>query len=712
MSSRSAVKRPRRPPRAYANWGRRTLIAAILGLVLGAGAAAPAGDTLLRMSIDFLLPLRHYLYGPLFAPAQSDVVTIVIDEETYGTAPFSDTPKVAWTPHLADIIDAVTEAGATVIGLDLVYPTSLDRTGLLRGYDRPLLKALFKAGRRGRLVLGEFRLSAQPVSPYLGQIRAVGGRRHVRLLNFVLDTDEVVRRYPRQFTLEDGATVPSFGVELATRAGAQTPDGDFLINFNTAPNPVPIYGFADIWACARAGNADYFARHFKGKVVLIGAALDVEDRSISARRFLPNRFDSSDQPRCALKARPARFAKIVDRLSVPGIFIHAAAINTLVQGRPLAPLNRTGIFTFVGASIFTMVLFYFLLPPAFGLLAGVGILAGGTWLATGVFADGVVTPLVSLAFAAIAAFSFTYAYRFVVEDKAKRQIKHAFRHFLAPELVEKLASDSSALVLGGESKVVTVFFSDIAGFTTISEAMKDDPQTLVEILNRYLTVMTTEIDRHGGYVDKFIGDAVMAVWGAPLDDADDRRHAVDAAIDCQAALARFNREVIGPEYGLDPIGTRIGVNTGQAVVGNMGSETRLNYTVTGDMVNLAARLEGANKVFGTRIMIGEETARGLAASHLLRRLDRLVVQGKTLPVKVFEVVGRRGEVTEDEIAQVAAFHAALALYYRRRFQAARDAFQALADRDSAAKLYVERCRQYIEAPPSAPWNRAFVMTSK
>jgi len=664
------------------------------------------------MSIDFLLPMRHYLYGPLYTPAQSAVATIVIDEETYGTAPFSGTPKVAWTPHLADVISAVAEAGAKVIGLDLVYPTSLDRSELLRGYDRPLLKALVKAGRQGRLVLGEFRLSAEPVSPYRGQIIAVGGRRNVRLLNFMLDTDEVVRRYPQHFTLEDGTTVPSFGVELATRAGARPPAGDFLINFNTAPNPVPIYSFADIWACARAGKTEYFARHFRDKVVLIGASLDVEDRSISARRFMRNRFDSTETPRCALEAQPARFAKIIDRLSIPGIFTHAAAINTMVQGLKLAPLDRHGIFAFVSASIFAMVLLYFLLPPAFGLLAGSAIVAADAWLATGAFANGIVPPLVPLAFAAIAAFTFTYAYRFVVEDRAKRQIKHAFRHFLAPELVEKLANDSSALVLGGESRLVTVFFSDIAGFTSISEAMKDEPETLVDILNRYLTVMTTEIERHGGYVDKFIGDAVMAVWGAPLDDPEARRHAVDAALDCQAALARFNRDVVAAEYGLKAIGTRIGINTGQAIVGNMGSETRLNYTITGDMVNLAARLEAANKTFGTRIMIGEDTADGLAESHLLRRLDRLIVQGKTLPVKVFEVIARRGEAAAEDIAHVDEFHSALALYYRRRFAAARDAFAAMADRDPAARLYADRCAHYIETPPPPRWNRAFEMTSK
>ncbi len=172
------------------------LIALGFGVALGSGVAAPPADFLGRLSIDLLLPLRHYFYGPLFASNESAVAAIVIDEETYKTPPFSDTPKVAWTPHLADIISAVADAGAKVIGLDLIYPTSLDRKGLLRGYDRPLLRALVNAGRQGKLVLGELRLSQQPVSPYRGQIAAVGGSRNVRLLNFLLDIDEIVRRYP------------------------------------------------------------------------------------------------------------------------------------------------------------------------------------------------------------------------------------------------------------------------------------------------------------------------------------------------------------------------------------------------------------------------------------------------------------------------------------------------------------------------------------
>ncbi len=187
---------------------------------------------------------------------------------------------------------------------------------------------------------------------------------------------------------------------------------------------------------------------------------------------------------------------------------------------------------------------------------------------------------------------------------------------------------------------------------------------------------------------------------------------LDAALDCFAGLERFNTDVVAAQYGLPAIGTRIGINTGPAVVGNMGSQTRLNYTITGDIVNLAARLEGANKVFGTSIMIGETTARGLWKSHLMRRLDRLIVKGKTMPVKVFEVIARHGEASEKDMALAGDFHRALGLYYRRRFTAARDAFAAMAADDPAAKVYIDRCEHYIASPPPAPWDRTFVMSGK
>jgi len=695
-------------------WRRRLAVAAALALLSGGLILLPPADFLLRLGIDALLPLRHWLHGPLFAPSESDVVVVAIDEQSYRAEPFRNTPKVAWTPHIARVLEMVTEAGPKAVGFDVIYPTSLDRPELLRGYDRPFLLALRKAADRELIVLGQARLSSETIQPYPGQIAAIKGRDNLRTLNLMVDPDDVVRGYFRAFGNEGGGETPSFGAELARRAGAALPADDFLINFNTVPGDIPIYSMVDLWTCAGEGAAAYFARHFRGKIVIFGEALDLEDRFVSSKRLaMTARADAAAQPeRCRVAAEPERFGALGDRRSMPGVLIHAAAINTLTKDLHLAPLPKAAQFAAVTSSVLLLAVLFFMLKPGAGLAAAGAVLAAELVLAVNAFAAGVVVPIAMLAVTAALAYSLTYAYRFVVEDKERRWIQHAFRHYLAPVLVDRLAADPEALRLGGEKRRVTVFFSDIAGFTTISEGLRDQPDRLVEILNKYLTVMTEAVEARGGYVDKYIGDAVMAIWNAPLDDDQSERHGVEAALDCLAALERFNAEVVEREYGMKPIGTRIGLNTGMAVVGNMGSKARLNYTVTGDTVNLAARLEGANKEYGSNIMISEDVASGLGGEFTLRRLDRLVVKGKREPVTVFEVFGRRSDAGAALLERIAAFHAALALYDARDFAAAGRAFAALAASDPAAEMYAEWCRHYQAAPPPADWNGAFEMKTK
>ncbi len=715
VSSLSAPSESRRPGwRALSrNWRLRLAVAAGLALVGGTVSLAPASALLQRMGIDVLLALRHAVYGPLFPPAASDAVVVAIDEQSYRTEPFRNTPKVAWTPHIARVLDAIDAVDPKAIGFDVIYPTSLDRPELLRGYDRPFLLALRRAADKGRLVLGAARLSAEAVEPYPGQVAAAKGRANLRLLNLSVDPDDVVRSYFHAFADEAGGQMPSFGVELARRAGAEPPADDFLVNFNTGPGDIPVYSMVDLLACAAEADTGYFARRFQGKIVLFGEVLDLEDRFLSAKRLaMTTRADAHAAPeRCRIAAEPARFGTLGDRRTIPGVLIHAAAINTVTKGLYLAPLSGTASFVVVGGSVLVLALLFFLVKPAIGLVIGAAVLAIEIGMAVVDFAAGGVVPIALLAITGFLAYAVVYAYRFIVEDRERRWIQHAFRHYLAPVLVERLAADPAALRLGGEKRRVTVFFSDIAGFTSISERLHDRPERLVEILNKYLTVMTEAVEARGGYVDKYIGDAVMAIWNAPLDDPLADRHAVEAGLDCLAALDRFNAEVVVGEYDMTPIGTRIGIHAGIAVVGNMGSRARLNYTATGDTVNLAARLEGANKEYGSRIMISEDVAVSLDSGFLLRRLDRLVVKGKKQPVAVFEVVGRRDRASEIE-PRVQAFHAALDVYDRRDFASAATAFDALSAIDPAAAVYAARCRHYLSELPPADWNGAFTMKTK
>jgi adenylate cyclase len=693
---------------------RRLLVAVLLGLIAGAVSSLPAARTFDLRGVDFLLPLRHWAYGPLFPPAKSDAVVVAIDEQTYKTEPFTNTPKVAWTPYLAEVLGAVDAAGPKAIGIDMILPTTLDRPELLLGYDRPFLLALRSAADHNHVVMGQTRLSGEVLGPYPGQVLAVRGQDNIRTITLKLDKDDVVRSYWRAFPNEGGGETPSFGVELAARAGTKPPKTDFIINYNTGPGDVPVYSVGDLFACSQAGRADYFKRAFAGKVVLFAETLDVEDRFRGAKRLEWNEGASARAaPRpCAIAAEPGRFAAGLQRRSMPGVMIHAAAINTLTKNIALHETPAGSVFLVVAAATAFLSILFLFLPPVTGV--SLGLVTLGLELVGAVVAleDRVVAPMPSLLTTAVLAYSLIYAYRFVVEDREKRWVQHAFRHYLAPALVDQLMENPDALKLGGDKRWITVMFTDIAGFTTISETLKDTPEKLIELMNRYLTLMSGIVARHDGYVDKFIGDAVMAVWGAPVQVEDAEKKAVETALDCQEALVAFNRDVVGDYLPSGKLGTRIGISSGFAVAGNMGSAQRLNYTVTGDMVNLSARLEGANKEYGTCIMISEFTAQRLGDGFVLRRLDRLVVKGKTEPITVFEVLGRRGEVEDDVKARLARFDEGLALHDARDFTAARALFLGLAPDDPPSAVYAERCETYSETPPPADWQGEFTMTHK
>ncbi len=694
-------------------WRGRGVFALTFAILAGLFAISPAAEGLQRAAIDGLFFARHAVLGPLFAPEASDVAVVVIDEETYLTPPFADRPRVAWTPHVAKIMEAIDAAAPRVIGYALVDPTSLDQPDLLPRYDRPLLRAFAQAGRAGRLILGELRLSGEMIIPYRGQRVAVGGDDNLRLLNLLVDDDEVVRRQTRSFRNESGDDERlSFAVELARRAGASVPASDYLINFNTGPADLPEYSVADLLACAEGEKRDFFTRAFKDKVVIIGTALDVEDRRYAAKWLLPARPDSARQVRCMLPGDSTRFGALVDRRTMPSVFIHAAAVNTLTKGLALSTLGPAANFMLAALSGLLAALIFFALPPLTG--AGVGVLslalqAGGALLA---FARGVVTPIGILIVIAAAGFAIVYAYRFVIEDRDRRRIAHAFQHYLSPTLVERLAADPGALRLGGESRRVTVMFADVVGYTALTERLAAHPERFVEIVNRFLSFATATIERHGGYVDKFIGDAVMAMWGAPLDDRDAEQHAVAAAIDLRDGLAAFNRDAGLTELGLPPLGIRIGVNSGVAVAGNMGSTTRLNYTVTGDVVNLAARLESANTAYRTLILIGEETASRLPDAYVLRALDRVIVKGKTQAIQIFEVIDRAERVDPATRDRLTAFAAAMAALRARDFTGARRSFAALAPADPTAALFAERASSYTELPPPDDWSGSFALDKK
>ncbi|HUH13859.1 MAG TPA: adenylate/guanylate cyclase domain-containing protein, partial [Longimicrobiales bacterium] len=301
---------------------------------------------------------------------------------------------------------------------------------------------------------------------------------------------------------------------------------------------------------------------------------------------------------------------------------------------------------------------------------------------------------------------------FMAEEREKARIRGMFQQYVAESVVDELMRRPELLALGGEERVLTVLFSDVVGFSTVAEGLT--PTALVELLNEYLTCMSDVVLAHGGIVDKYQGDALMAEFGAPVPMADHALRACHAALGMKRELARLR--VDWARRGTPLLEARIGINTGLMLLGNLGSRRIMDYTVMGDNVNLASRLEGANKAYGTEILVSEMTWREVSEQVVGRELDRIRVKGKREAVGIWELVGLREEgippVTE---ALLRRFEEARVLYDARRFGDALAAFEALAadhPDDGPTRVYLGRCRTYLEQAPPAEWDGVFTMTTK
>jgi adenylate cyclase len=300
---------------------------------------------------------------------------------------------------------------------------------------------------------------------------------------------------------------------------------------------------------------------------------------------------------------------------------------------------------------------------------------------------------------------------YISEMGQKTMIREMFGQYLSPKVVENLVDDPSKIQLGGEEREMTAFFSDIQGFSSISERLT--PSELVQLLNEYLTDMCDIILGAEGTVDKFEGDSIMAFWGAPTRQADHAKRACFAAIEMNDRLVELRARAL--QQGVTPLVVRMGVNTGAMVVGNMGSKQRMNYTVMGDAVNLASRLEGANKAYGSGMMISEFTYRSCEADIDVRELDRITVVGKSQPVTVYQLLNRKNQTTSADADLVDQFSKGLELYKAGDFRRAENEFRACLDifaDDGPALAYISRCQAFTEYPPGADWDGVYRLTEK
>ncbi len=339
---------------------RDILVAGAVALASTLLFALPYFDRLEGLSIDALGALRQSVFGQLYARDSSPAAVIAIDEETYQTAPFRDIPKVMWTKQLAEVLNATLGGGAAVVGFDVIFPTSVEK--YVRGFDRDFLIALRKGARAGKVVLGKVQHQTKPISPFAGYSFAVGHQKNIRLLNLFEDPDGIIRRVPMTFRSEDkeaGSRVEhSMALELASRKLKQKPvlgaaNGITLggyripgsgknampLNFAGAGGAIPTYSFADLYACAARGRTDFFRKHFSGKVVLLGVALDVEDRKLTSMRLMTEPEGKYSPERCAIPSRADLFRGDVSRDSIPGVYIQATAVNNLLRRDALSEFS-------------------------------------------------------------------------------------------------------------------------------------------------------------------------------------------------------------------------------------------------------------------------------------------------------------------------------------------------------------------------------------
>ncbi len=309
------------------------------------------------------------------------------------------------------------------------------------------------------------------------------------------------------------------------------------------------------------------------------------------------------------------------------------------------------------------------------------------------------------------------------EQKQRQQIRSAFGYYLSPHMVEQLARSPDKLVLGGEERRMTILFSDVRGFTTISEHYKDDPQGLTRLMNRFLTPLTNAIIERKGTIDKYIGDAIMAFWNAPVDDDEQEANACDAALEMQARAAALNvelkRESEANGGAYMPLRVGIGLNTGPCVVGNMGSDFRFNYSVLGDTVNVASRLEARTKDYRLPLVIGSRTAEKAQQKFATMEIDLIQVKGKKEPEAVFAVLGRADAVQDPRCQQLRELNAQMLARFRKQQW---DEALKLIDRcrkiangfdlGGLYDMYVERIEAYRADPPGADWDGVYEAESK
>lgn len=520
--------------------------------------------------------------------------------------------------------------------------------------------------------------------------------------NMIPDADGVVRWIPAIFKFNDSLYAPlsfmaasayweeplsvsmaDFGVESINIGIRSVPADEFgrvLINYHGPQKTFPHLSITDILH-DRVPRED-----IENRIILVGAtAVGIYD----------------------LRVTPFGTA-------FPGLEVHANMVSSILESNYLMKPGWSATFDIMGIVVCGFLLGF--------ILARTGVIVGGisscVFLAAYIFISqylfsnqGFVVNIVYPTTVLLLTYIGITAYKYLTESQQKKFIRDAFSTYMAPAVVKQLIDSPESLVLGGEERDITAFFSDVQGFTSISESLT--PTELVELLNEFLTEMTDIILTHEGTVDKFEGDAIIALFGAPLPLENHAQSACMACIDMQLKLLELRRKWRGE--GKPELHMRIGLASGPAVVGNMGSKSRMDYTMMGDTVNTAARLEGVNKVYGIYTLINDVTRQSAGDMIMAREIDAINVVGKEYPVTVYEILGYPGSTDQQHLDVADTYEKGLAAYRQRDWNRAIIHFtQALSvdPTDGPSQTMLDRCSKYKQSPPAPEWNGAFTMTKK
>ncbi len=636
------------------------------GLALLFTAAAlwmPAWQALERRGYDSLTVLT--------APNASTqpIVLVAINEEAF------DVLKLRWpwprSVH-AELLDRVVGGGAIVVAFDVLLADASDPKE-----DNALAEAIKRAGNvvlAADVTYPETQAARlwKRVEPYelFAQAGAFGG-----LATVPLDPDQFVRGVPTEPDAFWRQIVKVLQVRVPSLAVPPLPEDGSKIRYLGAEGMYPVLPYHLVLAA----SPEELKGAFDGRIVIVG-------RDLRAAPEL-------GMAQADLFATP--FIAEAGGLQ-SGIKIHATLVENALTGAAIRPLGPLGILlaNLLAAAAAALalrkvrlriaaVVTPFLVAVVFG-LAVLAFARENLWI-----------PFAAPTAVVLSAWLTHLVRAYFTERARKQEVQRAFSLYVAPTVVDQLLEDPRRLALGGENREITIMFTDLQGFTKLTE--KTEPPVVARVLTEHFTVMTEIMLAHGGTVISFMGDGIMAFWGAPLDDPQHRRHAAEAAIAMQRGMAKLRNDLAA--QGLPEIHMRIGLNTGKAIVGNMGSRHRFSYSALGDCVNLASRLEGTNKLYGTGILLSGESTHGLGADIPLRHVDRVRVAGKTEAVDVYTPC--------DDPAWIAHSEEALAATFAREWDLAEERWRGLlADHpdDKGIKLHLARIAAWRGAPPPEGWD--------